>query len=87
VGGQAAQGREAEAGAGKAGVIVVANFGAGLFAVCAIAVIWSLVAGYVPARWPTGKVTRETSPTVFWFLVGIYGASGLAGLFLAIRFW
>lgn len=87
VGEYVAQGCEAESIAGKTRVIVVANFGAGLFAICAIAVTWSLVAGYVPARWPMGKVARETKPTLFWCLLSVYAVAGLSGLTLAIRFW
>ena len=68
-------------------MIVVADFGAGLFAVCSLAVIWSFVAGYVPARWPMGRVTRDGNAVLFWLLVGMYTAAGLAGLALAVRFW
>lgn len=68
-------------------MIVVANFGAGLFVVCSIAVIWSFVVGYVPARWPMGKVTRNGNTALFWVLVGMYALVGLSGLALAARFW
>jgi len=59
-------------------------FGFAVLGICAGAVIWSLVADEVPAKWPMTAIRRADNPVGFWLLVGLYGAGCFGGLLIAL---
>lgn len=60
-------------------------FGAGVLGISTVAVIWSILAGSIPAKWPATEITREDNPDAYWAFMGLYGLGVVAGLIMLVR--